>query len=477
MQTDLRVGEYTESDENGIAEEHQWQREFQAHEVLVMTADLFLLIITKGYFSLSQVNLLILDECHHAAKSHPYATIMECYDACLAETCPRILGLTTSLLTKQCHSPEHLQESLTSLETALRGRAEIAATTGVVDVFGIKPKEVVVRCKEYDDSTGLVSHFGDMLWETLDFLYSCDGDAAEDDNGLDHRVTAKALLLECVNVLHILGPWCAGFVAGAMCNYLKKLMQQDTDEEVNLQYLGLAMTQLHKIDHIMNLVYNTCVQTLEDFLELMSPKVLSLLELLREFKPDDNFIILGGDDYMDAGTDSDSDDDMLDLDQDYEDSMEEGKSDSGKGNKPYVHYVAIKRTQAVDQEEKEKDSLYGLVFVERPHTAVALNGLIVELCNWDPDIFFVQSHHMMRKGKHRKNGGQDTWDTQLLLKEQEQIMEKFRQRELNLLVCTNVLEDGVDVPKCNFVVRFDLPSDYHSYVQSKVCIVIFRFFF
>lgn len=29
------------------------------------------------------------------------------------------------------------------------------------------------------------------------------------------------------------------------------------------------------------------------------------------------------------------------------------------------------------------------------------------------------------------------------------------------------MEEGVDIPKCNLVVRFDLPTEYRSYVQSK----------
>lgn len=39
--------------------------------------------------------------------------------------------------------------------------------------------------------------------------------------------------------------------------------------------------------------------------------------------------------------------------------------------------------------------------------------------------------------------------------------------ECNLLVATSVLEEGIDVPKCNLVVRFDVPQGYRSYVQSK----------
>lgn len=48
-----------------------------------------------------------------------------------------------------------------------------------------------------------------------------------------------------------------------------------------------------------------------------------------------------------------------------------------------------------------------------------------------------------------------------------QVLRKFRAHETNLLIATSIVEEGVDIPKCNLVVRFDLPTDYRSYVQSK----------
>lgn len=52
-------------------------------------------------------------------------------------------------------------------------------------------------------------------------------------------------------------------------------------------------------------------------------------------------------------------------------------------------------------------------------------------------------------------------------RKQEEVLKKFRMHECNLLIATKVLEEGIDIPKCNLVIRFDQPQTYNSYVQCK----------
>lgn len=53
-------------------------------------------------------------------------------------------------------------------------------------------------------------------------------------------------------------------------------------------------------------------------------------------------------------------------------------------------------------------------------------------------------------------------------KRQEETLRRFRYKDYNVLICTSFLETGVDLPRCNLVMRFNLPENYQSYVQAKV---------
>lgn len=44
---------------------------------------------------------------------------------------------------------------------------------------------------------------------------------------------------------------------------------------------------------------------------------------------------------------------------------------------------------------------------------------------------------------------------------------RFKTGSTNCIVATDVVDEGIDVPACTLIIRFDLPMDFRGYVQSK----------
>ena len=58
-------------------------------------------------------------------------------------------------------------------------------------------------------------------------------------------------------------------------------------------------------------------------------------------------------------------------------------------------------------------------------------------------------------------------ESKILNMKQNEIMKQFREGLCNLLIATSVLEEGIDIPVCNVIIRFDKIRTYCDYVQTK----------
>nr|BAG53507.1 unnamed protein product [Homo sapiens] len=63
--------------------------------------------------------------------------------------------------------------------------------------------------------------------------------------------------------------------------------------------------------------------------------------------------------------------------------------------------------------------------------------------------------------------GNSSQSTHMTQRDQQEVIQKFQDGTLNLLVATSVAEEGLDIPHCNVVVRYGLLTNEISMVQAR----------
>ncbi|KAL2346622.1 hypothetical protein Fmac_000622 [Flemingia macrophylla] len=102
----------------------------------------------------------------------------------------------------------------------------------------------------------------------------------------------------------------------------------------------------------------------------------------------------------------------------------------------------------------ESSRVLCLIFVDRIITAKVIERFAKKV----PQISHLTVSYLT---------GSTTSVDALAPKRQKEILDCFHSGKVNLLFTTDVLEEGIHVPNCSCVIRFDLPKTVRSYVQSR----------
>jgi len=57
--------------------------------------------------------------------------------------------------------------------------------------------------------------------------------------------------------------------------------------------------------------------------------------------------------------------------------------------------------------------------------------------------------------------------TQMTINQQKETIKKFQEGKFNLLVATDIAQEGLDIPECNYVIRYEFVSNEIGTVQSR----------
>ncbi|KAB8071218.1 hypothetical protein BDV29DRAFT_197577 [Aspergillus leporis] len=112
--------------------------------------------------------------------------------------------------------------------------------------------------------------------------------------------------------------------------------------------------------------------------------------------------------------------------------------------------------------EERSEGFRGLIFVPQRATVLALKWLI-ENHPETSKLFLCGTFVGMSQIQHSRTKLGDVHD----IRSQMETLRKFRDGSLNLIITTDVLEEGIDIPACNTVVNFNCALNLKSFIQRR----------
>ncbi|KAK4746446.1 hypothetical protein SAY87_012758 [Trapa incisa] len=443
--TGFQVGHYCGEMGQDFWDARRWHREFETKQVLVMTAQILLNILRHSIIKMEWIHLLILDECHHAVKKHPYSLVMsEFYHTTSKEKRPSIFGMTASPVNLKGVSSQvdcaikihNLESKLDSVVCTIKDRKELEKHVPM-------PSEVVV---EYDKAASLWSLHEQIKqmevaveeaaqsssrkskWQ---FMGARDAGAKEELRqmyGVSERTESDGAAnliqkLRAINyALGELGQWCAYKVAQSFLTALQNDERSNYQLDVKFQesYLTKVVTLL-QCQLSEGAVYDKDAAVSDEITsEGINPDEIEEGEL------PNSHIVSGGE---------------------HVDEIIGAAVADGKVTPKVQSLIKILLKY------QHTEDFRAIIFVERVVAALVLPKVFLEL----PSLSFVKCASLIGHNNSQEMRTSQMHDT----------ISKFRDGRVTLLVATSVAEEGLDIRQCNVVIRFDLAKTVLAYIQSR----------
>ncbi|ALC41053.1 Dcr-2 [Drosophila busckii] len=415
--TNLKVGFYVGEHGTDGWNRSKWSEEIENHQVLVGTAQVMLDLFLQKNMEFSSVSIVIFDECHHGTGKHPYHEMMRLFElAGPGAKLPRIVGLTGVLI--KGNEIKQVARKLKELETTYRGNIVTISDSKEMEnvmLYSTKPKESLVRYPSVAQTFEVVEHIRRLInnfYMTLDKLdigtqpvrYSKNLKAQRDPN---KKNSLRTLLNDFVWQVDNYGIY-AGSIAivSVLVEFEIKRRQAETISLRNM-YRGV----IHLCENIRHML----VRKLRDMLD-------------EDSQPDDQL-----------------------------NTQEVIMSFSTPKVQMFLEYL-----KATFAGKKAKD-ICCLVFVTRRYTCKCIYGILLNFIKSTPELRDVLVPQFM---VGRNSIFQD-FESVLERRWLKSAIQEFRDGEANLMVCSSVLEEGIDVQACNYVIILDPIQTFNMYVQTK----------
>ncbi|XP_070532539.1 ATP-dependent RNA helicase DHX58-like [Ptychodera flava] len=408
QQTDAFNQIFPEDIVQGISETENLEIILAEYDVVVLTAQILLNALNRGSLHLTDLSMLMFDECHHTTLNHPYNEVMKRYLAVKhgregqedADSLPQIIGLSASLgVGGDDDALDHVKTLAASMDSVLV--KEVRENIDELNQY-VKPpvKNEIMAVPGRDENDMFIQTVVGIMRSIERLVFGNEKPSHEQGSQqYENWIVLKKMDAEKESRRAVI----------IACRYLREfntaLIYYDDlraidaldylDEKLFHDDVPQALTQIEKRcialyrekeEHLRNL---SMLEELDDI-----PKLTALVERLVECyqkNPDSRGIIL---------------------------------SKTRAATTALVNFV------------REETKLRGLVKVDR------LVGQGKEEDGYMTDVSQQTVIRSFKEGKDGKDG-------------------------CNLLIATDVAQEGLDIPECNFVIRYNFVSNEIGTVQAR----------
>ncbi|XP_034829181.1 endoribonuclease Dicer isoform X3 [Maniola hyperantus] len=413
------------SSENNVDfwDKNKWDLELSSHQVVVATCQILCDMLTHQYIKLEDISLIIFDECHHAVEDHPMRLIMKHFENCPRHEQPKILGLTATLLNGNVKLNK-VEEILRKLETTFQASIATVNDMGEVASHSTNPIEMVLYYRMPLPTSAtqeaialliklqeivIAAELPDTMQNPNIRLQPGQYDISESD-GKKIKKAVKNMIESMIMTINEMGAYggAIGIIAYVVAFERRKRWAKSEQEELLYNIAIIQSTEARAV-----LLHSMANESgYEKIIKHSSQRIIQLLNILKEYSP-----------------------------------------------------VYLTQNGVTMKVNRNRNALSGLVLTQQRFTTKVLYNLLKDVKEVNPIEFGFLKHDFIVG--FNINPFTNTREQHYTKKLSQQALLKFKNGNLNCLISTSVLEEGVDIPQCLLVVRYDQPLEYRSYIQSK----------
>ncbi|KAK5650969.1 hypothetical protein RI129_001998 [Pyrocoelia pectoralis] len=378
----------------------KWKDHFEKNQILVMTTQILVNLLQRSILSLNDVNLLIFDECHNGVDDHPMTQVMAYYPN--LKDPPRVIGLSATLLNRNC-KPDEVLDEVQVLENTFHSKVVTVGDLACLTGYATNPQEEIREyvCYECSEVDRLALGRLDDLISVIQVIHTNKRTTSppkpnleplNNDGEFKHII---ALINDVKYHIQNFGSYCAE-IALAAHNVQLELIKRHCENDKVRTVIDAVISAFKTIEGMYQIIMRSTDQP-ERIYRYSSPQVNKLIHVLEEYK------------------------------------------------------------------NNAKVPLCGIIFVQRRFTAKIIYNVLKDLKDTDPFFSFIDPNFIVGFNVSTYNTREGLYNSKM----NKKILNDFKMKKINLLVASNVLEEGVDIPTCTLVVNFCGVKNYRAYIQSK----------